>query len=155
MRKTMNPRQHNDAPYTSLQTNAMLFAILIHYIYFTHNTSPRGPSLSQQTHPAVTCPILLRCFHYFCLFRRSVLVLLLALLELLNLLFHSLVYPALQFGAVAEREEDLEPDEEGCEEDGLYQIVKQRRGPSFKLAMSDKLCDPASDVDCASPRVRS
>lgn len=50
--------------------------------------------------------------------------LLLALPELLNLQVNGLVYSALQFGAVAELEEYLEPYEEGCQEDGLHKVVQ-------------------------------
>jgi hypothetical protein len=87
-------------------------------------------------------------------FRRAILALLLALLELLDLLVDRLVYSALQFRAVAKREQDLEPDEEGSQEDCLYEVVQQRRCSSLKLAVSDELGDPACDVDCAGPGVR-
>ena len=81
--------------------------------------------------------------------------LLLALPKLLNLQLNSLVYPALEFGAVAEHEEYLEPDEEWSQEDGLHKVVQKRWCSSFELSVSDELGDPACDVDCAGPRVGS
>lgn len=95
--------------------------------------------------------------HCRCLssFRRAVLTLLLALPELYNLQLNGLVYPALQFGAVAELEEYLEPNEKGRQEDGLHEVVQQRWGSSLELSVSDELGNPACDVDCAGPGVGS
>ena len=70
----------------------------------------------------------------------------LALPELGNLNVDSLVYTGLEFWAVAELEEQLEPDEERGEEDGLEQVVEQGRGSALELAVADKLGQPAHDV---------
>lgn len=85
----------------------------------------------------------------------SILTLLLALPELLDLQVNGLVYPALEFGAIAEHEEYLEPDKERSQEDGLHKVVQKRWCSSFELSVSDKLGNPACDVDCAGPRVCS
>jgi hypothetical protein len=55
-----------------------------------------------------------------CLFHRPVR---LALLELLDVLLNGLVDAALQLWAVAEREENLEPNEEWRQEDSLDEVV--------------------------------
>lgn len=87
------------------------------------------------------------------LFCRAVLGLVFALLELLNLLLNSLVYPTLQFRTVAELEENLEPDKERGQEYSLDEIVQQSWRPSLKLSVSNKLRNPACNVDRASPGV--
>jgi hypothetical protein len=78
---------------------------------------------------------------------------LLALLELVNLLLDSLVDATLQLRTVTEREQDLEPDKERGQEEGLNQVVKQSRCSSFKLSMSNELRDPAGNVYPTSPVV--
>lgn len=69
-------------------------------------------------------------------------LLLLLLAELRNLHLDILIEALLQLRAIAEEEQDLHPDEERCQQQGLDQIVKQRRGTSLEFAMSDKLGQP-------------
>jgi hypothetical protein len=87
------------------------------------------------------------------LFRRTVLALFLALLNLLDLQLNSLVYATFELRTVAELEEYLEPHEKRSQEDGLDKIVQQSRRPSFKFSMSNELRNPACNVNRASPRV--
>jgi hypothetical protein len=83
--------------------------------------------------------------------RRTILALLLALLEFINLLLHSLVDATLQLRTVAEREQDLKPDKERGQEECLDQVVEQSRRPAFKLSMSNELCDPTGNIYPTSP----
>lgn len=67
--------------------------------------------------------------------------------ELGDLGLDLLVDAGLELRAVAQEEEDLEPDEHGGEEQGLDQVVQEGRGALLKGAVADKLGDPADDVD--------
>lgn len=70
----------------------------------------------------------------------------LRILELLDLALHRLIQPRLQLRSVPEEEEDLEPDEEGREEECLHEIVQQSRSTALELAVPDELCDPGNYV---------
>jgi len=75
--------------------------------------------------------------------------------ELRNLDLHSLVQSLLQIWPVSKHEEDLHPNKERSQEQGLHQVVEQSRRSAFKLAMSNKLCDPAHDEYATCPFIRS
>jgi len=68
-------------------------------------------------------------------------------LELGNLDLDLLLDACLQLLAIAELEEDLEPDKHGGEEDGLDEIVEQGGRTALKGAMANELGDPRDDVD--------
>jgi len=74
--------------------------------------------------------------------------------ELPYFLFYGLVQPTLQLGTVSERKEGLKPDEEGCEEESLNQVVKQCWCPALKFAVPYKLRNPADNVYGARPGIR-
>lgn len=67
----------------------------------------------------------------------------------LNLLFHILV----QLLVKPKLEQDFVPDEQGCEEKRLDQIVQQSRFSAFELAVPDKLQNPAHHMDPDRDRV--
>lgn len=59
----------------------------------------------------------------------------------------SLLDATLKLGAIAELEENLEPNKHGSKEDGLDEVVKQSRGSMLEGAVADELQDPAHYVD--------
>lgn len=67
--------------------------------------------------------------------------------KLCNLFLDPLLDAHLKLLAVAELEENLEPDENGGEEDGLDEVVEQGGSAALKGAVADELGDPADDVD--------
>ena len=62
-----------------------------------------------------------------------------ALLEFLDILLDTLVDAALQLWPITEGEQDLEPNEEGCQEERLGEVVQQRGSPALEFAVTDKL----------------
>ena len=88
---------------------------------------------------------------YF-LFSGAILIFL-TLAEFPDVLLNGLVDATLQLWTVAKREEDLEPHKKRCEENGLYEIVEQRRGSSLELAVSNELRYPTDNVYCDCPVV--
>lgn len=72
------------------------------------------------------------------------------LLEFGNLCGDFGVYPVLQLWTIAQEEENLEPHKHRGEEQCLDEIVHQSWGPALKSSVSDKLSDPADDMngDC-------
>lgn len=67
--------------------------------------------------------------------------------ELGDVLLNSRVKSGLQLRPIAEHEEDLEPDEEGSEEEGLDHVVEEGGGTTLEDSMADELRDPGEDVD--------
>lgn len=59
-----------------------------------------------------------------------------------------------QLRPVSKRKQSLQPHKERRQEDGLHQIVEQRRSASFIDAVSNELCKPAEDVDADRPFIR-
>lgn len=114
-----------DAMYTLHRAMPCAVAVFIHYTY-PSKVPLQYDVLLPLTEPVlwfILAPTHHPLFRNVGLFRRAVLALGLALLELLDFLLDGLVYPALQLGAVAEHEENLEPDEERREEDSLHEVV--------------------------------
>ena len=74
-------------------------------------------------------------------------------LLLLDLDTDGMIQSGLQLRSITEEEEYLHPDEERSQEQGLYQIIQQCRRSPLKHTMSDKLCDPAEDVQSNRPFV--
>lgn len=85
-------------------------------------------------------------------FSRAVL-LFLTLAEFLDVLLDGLVDATLQLRTVAEREQDFKPHKKRCEENGLYEIVEQRRGSSLELAVPNELRYPTDNIYCDCPVV--
>ena len=81
--------------------------------------------------------------------RALILLLRLALLlpELRNLQFHVLVHPLLQFRAVAEEEQNLHPDKQRRQQQGLHEVIEQCRGPPFERPVPDELRQPRHHVN--------
>lgn len=67
--------------------------------------------------------------------------------ELCDLLADLLVHARLQFRAVAQEEQDLEPHEHGSEEEGLDDVVQEGGGAALEGAVADELEDPARHMD--------
>ena len=70
----------------------------------------------------------------------------LQLAELGNLDHDGLVDALLELWPISCDEEQLEPDEQGRQEDGLEEVVQQRRRAALEFAVANKLGDPAHDV---------
>lgn len=77
-----------------------------------------------------------------------------ALFKLLDILLDALVDAALQLWPITEGEQDLEPNEEGCQEERLGKVIQQRGSPALEFAVTDELRNPACNVDAACPVVR-
>lgn len=69
--------------------------------------------------------------------------------ELSNVLLDLFLHPCLQLPTIAKEEQDLEPDEERGQEEGLHEVVEKSRGTSLKLSMADELKYPSQDKDAA------
>lgn len=72
----------------------------------------------------------------------SRLLLLLLLSELRDLHLHVLVHPLLQLRTIAKEEQDLHPHKQRSKQQGLGQVVEQRRGTTFEFPVSNKLRQP-------------
>lgn len=70
-----------------------------------------------------------------------------ALPELGNLNRHSLIHARLELRAVAQHEQELKPDEQRSEEDGLEKVVQECRGTALKFAVTEELRQPAHNVN--------
>lgn len=73
--------------------------------------------------------------------------LVLLLPELRNLQFHVLVHSLLQFRAVAEEEQNLHPDKQRRQQQGLHEVIEQCRGPPFERPVPDELRQPRHHVN--------
>lgn len=72
-----------------------------------------------------------------------------------DLLLDALVVPGLQFRAVSEEEQNLHPDKQRCEQEGLDQVVQQRGSPTLEDSVADELHQPRRDVDASKPIVHA
>lgn len=64
-----------------------------------------------------------------------------------NFLLYLLLNTSLERGAVAQLEQDLEPDEQRGEEDGLDKVVQQSRRSTFKGSVPDELSNPCYNME--------
>lgn len=67
--------------------------------------------------------------------------------ELLNLDHDLLVDTSSKLRSVSELEEDLKPHKHRGQENGLDKVVEQGRGTSLIFTVTNKLEDPANDVN--------
>lgn len=63
-----------------------------------------------------------------------------------NLLLNSLLNASLEFRAVSQHEQDLKPNEQWGEEDGLDQVVQQSRCAALKRPVSNELSNPSNEM---------
>lgn len=66
--------------------------------------------------------------------------------ELGNLLLDRLLDAGLELGAIPQLEQDLEPDEERGQEDGLDEVIQQGWGAALKGAVAEELQEPGHYV---------
>lgn len=66
--------------------------------------------------------------------------------ELGNLFRDSLLDAGLKLGAIPQLEQDLEPDEERGQEDGLNEVVQKGGRAALKRAVADELQEPRRHV---------
>lgn len=67
--------------------------------------------------------------------------------ELADVLLNGRIESGLQLGSVSKHEQDFKPDKERCQEEGLNQVVQQRRSTTLEDTMTDELGYPGEDVD--------
>lgn len=101
-------------------TSVLLSGPLALISIIRHPPTPKHPQCwlcSSKCHWRAAC----HCDHYQASVRLSILSD--ALLELQDVLLDALVDAALELWAITEGEQDLEPNEEGCQEERLGQVV--------------------------------
>lgn len=154
-----NPRissQHHSKPIQDLEKNKeyklnACFNKLpsINQICFQAKQQPEKNKLPRPSNPTELYPPTSEFLSRPSLRRLSLLL----LTELGDFDLHVLVHPRLQLGPIAKEEQNLHPDKQRCKQQGLDEVIQQRRSTTLKLAVADKLRQPGDNVDATGPVV--